>query len=1462
MSNPQTYTVGWICAVTPESVAARVFLDDEHEPPRQVAQNDNNSYILGRIGSHNVVVATLPDGEYGTTTAAAVARDMLHSFPNVRIGLMVGIGGGAPSRKHDIRLGDVVVSSPSGGKGGVFQYDFGKTIQNLSFQETGFLNQPPMVLRTALAALRSSYEMKGHQLANNIDEALQKIKKRKKYTRPGLTSDRLHRSDIVHPSDSSDDCDVCGDDTTSLIARPKRDEEADDPAIHYGLIASGNQLMKDARIRDKLAAERDVLCFEMEAAGLLNHFPCLVIRGICDYADSHKNKEWRGFAAMMAAAYAKDLLLQIPPNSVEAEKPILDVLNTIQGDIHRLNQTVETMHSKHTVLLFDVQKGIEDLKLGKAEDLSIARKPHFVVPFASDPGFVSRPKIWEWMERQYAGPESRFGLVGLGGFGKSQMAIQFAYHVQAASSETSVFWVRGSTNATFEESYRSIADVLALPRRHDPGANVAALVRDWLQRDDAGAWLMIVDNVDDVTLLLSKDGVDDSTPTPIASYLPNSDNGKILFTSRSRDAAERLTGTGKTILEVPVMDKEQALLLLQNKIGQDIDEAAALSLIHTLDYIPLAISQAAAYIHKRSPRVTFHSYLDEFQKSEKRKGTLLRSDRGDIRRYEGVSNSVIITWQVTFEQIKREQPGASNLLSLMSYFNAQNIPEYMLYRYNSNPLKPKESDNDEDDDDDDEANDDHDFENDLDMLRSYSLISLSMVPGFCEMHSLVQFCTKEWISELGCPARWKKLFLQSASQHFPSGVFETWEQCQTLMPHVQPLLNEKPSEESDQLKWSKLLTNVCWYSLMLGDYSRAEAVIQEAVRVREEYLGHEHPSTLTSMANLASTFWNQGRWKEAEELFVRVMETFKRVLGEEHPDTLKSMGNLASTFRNQGRWKEAEELEVRVMETSLRVLGEKHPDTLTSIANLASTFWNQGRWKEAEELEVRVMETSLRVLGEEHPDTLTSMANLASTYRNQGRWKEAEELFVRVMETSLRVLGEEHPDTLKSMGNLALTYRNQGRWKEAEEMFVRVMETSLRVLGEKHPDTLTSIANLASTFWNQGRWKEAEELEVWVMETRKRVLGEKHPDTLTSIANLASTFWNQGRWKEAEELFVRVMETSLRVLGEEHPNTLMSMANLALTYMNQGRWKEAEELNVRVMETRKRVLREEHPNILTSMANLASTFWNQGRWKEAEELFVRVMETSLRVLGEEHPNTLMSMANLALTYMNQGRWKEAEELNVRVMETRKRVLREEHPDILISIANLASTFWNQGRWKEAEELDMRVIEMSLRVLGEEHPDTLTSMANLASTFRNQGRWKEAEELEVRVVETRKRVLGEEHPDTLMSMANLASTFWNQGRWKEAEELEVRVMETRKRVLGEEHPSTLTSMANLAHTWKSQGRRVDAIQLMRDCLGLQQRCLGVNHPDTISSLSNLEEWENVEVAKKANHLQGSEAEEAS
>ncbi|KAL4929887.1 5'-methylthioadenosine/S-adenosylhomocysteine nucleosidase family protein [Aspergillus undulatus] len=314
MSDPVQYTVGWICALETEYVAARAFLDKRHSRPETLSPNDNNHYTLGEIGGHQVVIAVSSDGEYGISSAAGVARSMVCSFPNIRFGLMVGIGGGVPT-KYDIRLGDIIVSSPRNGRGGLLQYDLGKELQGQPFHQTGFLNQPPPILRAAISGLQAQYSEEGHQLKERIQTVLKANKRlKRKYAQPPFETDRLYESEFIHIN-SETSCDVlCGNST--LIQRPKRADEEDNPGIHYGLIASGNRVIKDAIFRDKLAADHDILCFEMEAAGLMNHFPCLVIRGVCDYADSHKSKEWQGYAAMVAAAYARDLLCQIVPQRV------------------------------------------------------------------------------------------------------------------------------------------------------------------------------------------------------------------------------------------------------------------------------------------------------------------------------------------------------------------------------------------------------------------------------------------------------------------------------------------------------------------------------------------------------------------------------------------------------------------------------------------------------------------------------------------------------------------------------------------------------------------------------------------------------------------------------------------------------------------------------------------------------------------------------------------------------------------------------------------------------------------------------------------------------------------------------------------------------------------------------------------------------------------------------------------
>ncbi|KAI9370912.1 hypothetical protein BJX61DRAFT_548656 [Aspergillus egyptiacus] len=301
LNNPsvKAYTVGIVCALPLEMLAVRALFDVTHadEDGIPTPGYDSNHYTLGEMGKHKVVAACLPDGEYGTNSAANVAANMKRTFTSVQFALLVGIGGGVPSPTNDIRLGDVIVSKPTGTAPGVIKYDLGKIHDTGVFTQSGHLQAPPKLIMSALSNLRSDPHLSDSPLQEYLDEV---AACRREYRYPGIHLDKLFASDYSHnPLRSS--CDQC--DNARLQARAHRPENH--PRIHYGTIASGNCVIRDAHFRDHWAAQSNILCFEMEAAGIMNTIPCLVIRGICDYADSHKNKVFQHYAAATAASYAK-----------------------------------------------------------------------------------------------------------------------------------------------------------------------------------------------------------------------------------------------------------------------------------------------------------------------------------------------------------------------------------------------------------------------------------------------------------------------------------------------------------------------------------------------------------------------------------------------------------------------------------------------------------------------------------------------------------------------------------------------------------------------------------------------------------------------------------------------------------------------------------------------------------------------------------------------------------------------------------------------------------------------------------------------------------------------------------------------------------------------------------------------------------------------------------------------------
>jgi nucleoside phosphorylase len=307
-----------VCALPVELAAAKKMLDEQHEDLEQ--DEHNNLYTLGRVGGHNVVLACLPAGQTGIGSAAVAATQLKTAFKWIRFGLMVGIGGGVPGRE-DVRLGDVVISQPYQEHGGVIQYDFGKATPS-GFERTGFLNSPPQLLLNAVGQMRANHLLRRTKLSGYVTKA----RDIPEFVRDNAGPDVLYEAPYDHTG--GDSCEACYAD--KLVHRqPRMNNEI---TVHYGTIASGNLVMRYGTVRDQVSRDLGgVLCFEMEAAGLMNTFPCLVIRGICDYADSHKNKRWQPYAAVAAAACAKELLSVIPPADVAKTLTVEETIRATNG---------------------------------------------------------------------------------------------------------------------------------------------------------------------------------------------------------------------------------------------------------------------------------------------------------------------------------------------------------------------------------------------------------------------------------------------------------------------------------------------------------------------------------------------------------------------------------------------------------------------------------------------------------------------------------------------------------------------------------------------------------------------------------------------------------------------------------------------------------------------------------------------------------------------------------------------------------------------------------------------------------------------------------------------------------------------------------------------------------------------------------------------------------------------------
>ncbi len=816
---------------------------------------------------------------------------------------------------------------------------------------------------------------------------------------------------------------------------------------------------------------------------------------------------------------------------------------------------------------------------GVADSLTV---PCYYIPFPRNKYFVGRDETLKTLRHVFFVQEcQRVAVMGLGGVGKTQVALKFAHWVKENKPQYSIFWVPVQSNASFEQAVAEITRRLGIDEEYeDPKEGF----RQYLSSLAAGPWLLIVDNADDHDVVLGGSG----SPGGIVQYLPASDNGLILFTTRSRAVA--LSVAGRDVMQLQEMDSHEALSFLRQSLVQKeaLQDDVANQLLHELTYLPLAISQAAAYLNRN--QVSIAEYLELLHGTEQDLVSLMSREFYDMTRYHGSQNAVATTWIVSFEQIQRSDTHAAELLTFISQIEPKAIPRAILPQFPPELLAQA-----------------------IGTLCAYTFLVRRGETEMFDMHSLVHLATRIWVKRQGLEKHRAEEATRHLNDTFPPQDYGSRFRWRAYLPHCLRVL--QGCEEIGIEEAYALCTKV-GFCLIEDGYTKEAVIWFQKVSNWRSCLSEEHADRLLSQNNLARAYQENGQIKEAVALFEVVAVAMKKTIpAMDHPDRLATLNNLAVAYRKNGQIKEAIVLFESIVAIQKTTLAEDHPDRLVSQANLAVAYREIGQVKEAILILESVVAIRKITLAENHPDRLALEHNLAVAYRKNRQIREATVLFESILTIQKITLAEDHPDRLVSQSNLAIAYREAGQVEEAILMLESVVAIRKTTLAENHPDRLASENNLAVFYQDNGQIKEAIILLEPVVAIQKITLTKDHPDRLASQANLATAYQKNGQIEEAILLLESVIQNT--ALAEDHPDRLASENNLALAYQDNGQMEEAIRLLEHVVAVENRSLPEDHSSRLDSQYWLATAYQDNGQIKEAIALFEQVVAMEKRKLAED-----------------------------------------------------------------------------------------------------------------------------------------------------------------------------------------------------------------------------------------------------
>ncbi|KAJ4861943.1 tetratricopeptide repeat domain-containing protein [Trichoderma breve] len=665
---------------------------------------------------------------------------------------------------------------------------------------------------------------------------------------------------------------------------------------------------------------------------------------------------------------------------------------------------------------------------------SAPREPCILIPFLRNEELVCRQDIVSELDRilPLSDDYSTAALYGLGGSG--QIALDYAYR-RCQVSSCSVFWVHADNETTFTQDFKSIAKKLGLSASLDDEEFLMA-VRYGIE--SSTPWVLILDNADNLGLFgVNHNGLCVLNPKEhelsLDKFIPRGPRGQVLWTSRDKSIAGSVVAARRAI-KIPKMTPSEAKKLFEsvrhnqrnNDDTKDVEE-----LLEELECLPLAISQAAAYVKRTSTSVK--EYVSKLKDGKKRWRILKQSQSDRHRRHE-VSNSILETWNISMKYLQAENKTAYQILHTHAYLDNQNISIELIKQaalYASN-------------------NDDDKVTEAIARLCDFSFLNIQVAENgnrAYKVHKLVQEAMRYGLSRKERKNEGKHFSaaaLEIAYTLFPRSPYdgrEVWNKCEKYIAHAQQAYT--------------------YYKL--GRYQEAEETQIELYRLQRDKFGDKNPRTIMSEVGLAMIHFTFRRYEKAEEIMVRVLARLQKILGNTHRDTMKTMRHLAITYLALGRREEGQRMIMEVLELQQQTFGHKDHSTVITMANIAAIHHSDGRYQEAEGLRVEVLALQREILSDKDPDTITTMANLGITYNAVGKYKEAEEMLLNALALQREVIGDKHPHTIGTMAHLGITYHASGRYMEAEGIQVKALALQQEFLGDEHPETMKIMEQLADT---------------------------------------------------------------------------------------------------------------------------------------------------------------------------------------------------------------------------------------------------------------------------------------------------------------------------------------------------------------------------------------------------------------